>query len=201
MRAAGELQGRLITLRDVKAFKRENLNNISHALQSMNSGLKFGLSYRSGRSKYHRQLFESLAASTDVRPVPGYQKYDDFVRHRLYRSYNMIAAAEIKHANILKRTIELQRWCEDEDARERYNRHLAIQDYGEIMLVFALVPYYISSILSELLDEYIKIGEHPFPWAIPSLLVSYIAWKEFRRRTNAAEQNKLRDARRLIVEE
>ncbi len=130
-------------------FRARNLGDILHALQSMTDHLKFGLAYRHARSRYHRHLFNALAEAMQVKAIRGFQRYDEFVLHRLYRAYSMIESVKAKHEATWARALDVQKRVRERTTEKHMWRLLTIQDFGEIVLVFVIAPHYLYETLWE----------------------------------------------------
>jgi len=177
----------LLKSQDADSYGRELLSQVKHSLASMDESIKFGIDYRAERSRYSQERFASLAKAMEIDWIPGFQKYDVFVRQRLERSYSLISAIESRF-NFIK--THVGRLEERYRSIESANRNIEIKQLqlvGEIATICFLLPYYLSELLigtiksfgQELVDSSIL---KPLSWGLCVLAyILYLAVLHFRK--------------------
>ncbi|WP_144006769.1 hypothetical protein [Pelomonas sp. KK5] len=162
----------------IEEYRQRNLDSVIHALTDMNDHMRFGLRYRNNRSRYYQDLFINLAKAMDIGSIPGFQKYDDYVSHKLYRAHSFTAFTEDKHSNILqlanalKEKIELTR-KELHDAKMH-----RFQAFGEVALVWVISPYYLMSVYDKIFVHHAgwDVVSHILEWGGCVMLVIFGRW-------------------------
>jgi hypothetical protein len=144
-------------------------------LQLANIAAKFGeltktdtgMSYRVERSRYYVEQFNANLETLRIRRLEGYQRYDEFVRHRLGPVFDFIHRLGIRRERAINALSLLDQFQIDEDIR-------TIQAYGEVVLFGALVPYYLTNLAEHLVaPEWMKA----FATTLFILSLGVAAWR------------------------
>jgi hypothetical protein len=144
-------------------------------LQLANIAAKFGertktdtgMSYRVERSRYYVEQFNANLEALRIRRLEGYQRYDEFVRHRLGPVFDFIHRLGIRRERAVNALSLLDQFQIDEDIR-------TIQAYGEVVLFGALVPYYLTNLAEHLVaPEWMKA----FATVLFILSLGVAAWR------------------------
>jgi hypothetical protein len=138
----------LIHGKDPEGYAKELLSQVRHSLANMDERIKFGIGYRAERSKYSQERFQSLADAMNIESVPGFQKYNVFVRQRLERSYSLIAAIESRFRFIQSHVARLEERYRSIESDNRNIEIKQLQFVGEIATICFLLPYYLSELLA-----------------------------------------------------
>lgn len=119
-----------------------------------------GLSYRIERSRYYVTQFDENVKLLRIKRLEGDQPYDQFIRRRLGSEFDLIDRLGIRYERATSNVASLdqnflaitqnrlvkQANQIDEDIH-------TIQKYGELFLLGALVPYYVTHLLVLILGE------------------------------------------------
>jgi hypothetical protein len=119
-----------------------------------------GLSYRIERSRYYVTQFDENVKLLRIKRLEGDQPYDQFIRRRLGSEFDLIDRLGIRYERATSNVVSLdqnflaitqnrlvkQANRIDEDIHD-------IQQYGELFLLAALVPYYVTHLLVLILGE------------------------------------------------
>ena len=66
-------------------------------------------SFRRTRSLYYQKIFRTMMEAMRIERIEGFQPYDQFVEHRLVRSYSVLKAISKRHQLVSAREGELRR--------------------------------------------------------------------------------------------
>jgi hypothetical protein len=119
-----------------------------------------GLSYRIERSRYYVKQFDENVKLLRIKRLEGDQPYDEFIRRRLGSEFDFIDRLGIRYERATANVVSLdQNYLAitqndlvkqanqiDEDIHD-------IQKYGELFLLAALVPYYVTHLLVLIFGE------------------------------------------------
>lgn len=174
----------LFTIEDIYSadsadeYAKRSLHRIFSALAGMNSQFKFSLYFRAERSRYHRNLFDALALSMDVRSVPGFQKYDEYVKHRLYRAFGRVESVIAKHSDIRRRADDIIRQIQKDKNDRRLEELTSFQAFGEIALILIIIPHYLGEELGHHLSAASKewLSDFHIPLFVLALIASVAFW-------------------------
>jgi hypothetical protein len=185
------------------------LDHVQRALYSMSDELLTGIKYRQERSQYYLERFSDLAEAMKIVGVAGYQPYDEFVKHRMDRSFSLLKAVGNKYESIQQRCDKLLKKKLVLDTLDRTSNIVDIQknikefqEYGEKVLFWVLMPYYSGSMIaslfvwkqcpeSELIKKLLEAkcvkldGSEKFPSFLLGLVISLFVYAWRRRRHRA----------------
>ncbi len=112
-----------------------------------------GILYRIERARYYIEQFNAHIGGLRLRRLDGYQRYDEFIRHRLGPVFDFINRLGVRYEraestlslfdqnNLSTRTQHIQ-----EGMSKGQEEIKKIQVYGEAVLWAALVPYYLTAL-------------------------------------------------------
>lgn len=130
------------------------------------TGTDTGVLYRIERARYYIEQFNANIQGLRLRRLDGYQRYDEFVRHRLGPVFDFVDRLGVRYQravgaltlldqyNVSARTQQIEEGIsrgQDEirkiqaDIGRGQEEIRKIQVYGEAVLWGALVPYYLTS--------------------------------------------------------
>src|ERR1700722_13573775 len=106
-----------------------------------------GLLYRIERSRYYvKQFYENADLLRAVR-LEGDQPYDQFIRRRLGSEFDFIDRLGIRYERATRNMVTLDQNYLSMKANQIDEDIHTIQKYGELFLLGALVPYYVTHLL------------------------------------------------------
>lgn len=155
-------------------FRSTLLDQVRKALNAMDRGIRDGgVTYRAFRSRYARQLYESIVDALEIHPVPGYQPYHLFVKHRLERAYGLVQAIDVRFKQISEMERQLRRRLDDSKLVNRQNTLRKLQVAAENVFWIVLAPYYAGHVAETLLrDSVTRPGLHIDVW-VTALVFAY----------------------------
>jgi len=130
------------------------------------TGTDTGVSYRIERARYYIQQFNTNIQGLRLRRLDGYQRYDEFIRHRLGPVFDFVDRLGVRYQralgtltlldqyNVSARTQQIEESIGkgqdeirkiQEDIGKSQDEIKKIQVYGEAVLLAALVPYYLTA--------------------------------------------------------
>jgi hypothetical protein len=127
----------------------------------------YGILFRIERSRYYVERFRANARQMRILRVEGYQKYDQFVETRVGATFDFIdrlgrryergvsALALLDSYNLSIQSNEIalsQKQTEDKETAISENIR-KIQEYGDFVLIAALLPYYVTALIGHVLGE------------------------------------------------
>jgi hypothetical protein len=139
------------------AAAHNKLNNINgHFLRDSGSGLL----YRIERSRYYVKQFDESLKLLRIKRVEGDQPYDQFIKRRLGSEFDFIDRVGVRYERATRNIVTLDQnylAITQNALVERANQidediH-AIQKYGELFLLGALVPYYVTHLFVLIFGE------------------------------------------------
>ncbi len=141
---------------NLEDFRSVVLELVKRALSGMNEGVREGINYRAARSRYSRELFESLAKAMRIGRIRGYQPYDLFVSHRLERAYRLIQAIDARFRQVTLLEAQLRQRLDSQKSVRHQEVLSRLQRTAENAFWFVLAPYYSAHVV-----EFIVGGFRP----------------------------------------
>lgn len=139
------------------AQAHQQLNRINERFLTVTGS---GLLYRVERSRYYVKQFEENVGSLRIKRVEGNQPYDQFIKRRLGSEFDFIDRLGIRYERASRNIVTLdQNYLAItqnalvEQANQIDKDIHTIQKWGEIVLILALVPYYITHLLVLIFGE------------------------------------------------
>jgi hypothetical protein len=147
---------------------REEIDEAIHSLDSLLREIDYsigGIEHRRARLEYYSERFYTLSDAMRIGRVPGYQQYDEFVRHRIGRVYARISSFARRYQDS-KATLEYLRQSLIARVAEEHQRDIrAMQTVGEIFFLVVLLPYYAAELVQKLkLDLKGMLADVTPPW-------------------------------------
>jgi hypothetical protein len=173
-------------------LKMHALNRVRTQLEDMDKGIRDGISYRRIRSVYNRNIFISVVRAMRIKRIEGFQPYDQFVEHRLLRSYSLLEAIAERHRVLTAREAELRKKWQTETAVHHQQAIKEFQSNAEQMLFLVLVPYYVIATVLHVWhhgEEILTI----FQKGLIAWGVSLLCFSSFRLRKSLQGRKKKRD--------
>jgi hypothetical protein len=119
-----------------------------------------GLSYRIERSRYYVTQFDENVKLLRIKRLEGDQPYDQFIRRRLGSEFDFINRLGIRFDRATNNVVSLDQnyLAITQNALVKRANQIdedihTIQKYGELFLLGALVPYYVTHLLVLILGE------------------------------------------------
>jgi hypothetical protein len=119
-----------------------------------------GMLYRIERSRYYIDQFKTNIEALRIRRLEGYQRYDEFVHHRLGPVFDFINRLGIRYERAIgtlslfdQHNVSLRTQQIDDDIRKGQDDIRKIQVYGEAILCGVLVPYYLTALSEHIVDH------------------------------------------------
>jgi hypothetical protein len=214
-RQLASLDQHIVTARDAvptgdeeetaKAIRRAH-DQFNMITGTFNAGTRtnYGILYRVERSRYYVSRFRSNIAQLRIWRLEGYQKYDLFVEQRLgstfdfidrlgrryERAINSLSLLDEYNLSIQSNVIAKSQRDMESKETEISDRIAKIQRYGEFILIFALLPYYIIGLISHVLDSHHTIKYLTFAiWAATALLAAHRTFKEEKKIKPGPDEN------------
>jgi hypothetical protein len=112
-----------------------------------------GILYRIEQSRYYKEQFDKSLAALRIGRFEGYQRYDQFIERRIGAAFDFIdrLGRRYERATNTISTLDENYLAMESNLIETSIRK--IQEWGEFALLSALVPYYVSHLLSLILQE------------------------------------------------
>jgi hypothetical protein len=110
-----------------------------------------GLLDRIERSRYYVEQFNANVGVLRIKRLEGYQRYDEFVRHRLGPVFDFINRLGIRYESAVG-TLSLLDFYSSTRTQQIGEDIRTIQAYGEVVLFGALVPYYLTSLAEHVIQ-------------------------------------------------
>lgn len=181
---------------DFHSTVTDKISQIETKILEINSKFKYGMKYRLERSEYYIQEFYRICPDLKEASIDGYQNYKEFIVRRLGSAFRQIGTIDalLRDVNKNVSTINSQFVASKANSVTYDIRDIAaktqdedseiesIQDFGERILLIALLPYYGSHVISGIL----AIEEHDpkqgLIWALGALLgLIILAYKSAAR--------------------
>jgi hypothetical protein len=119
-----------------------------------------GLSYRIERSRYYVTQFDENVKLLRIKRLEGDQPYDQFIRRRLGSEFDLIDRLGIRYERATNNVVSLDQnyLAITQNALVKQANQIdedihTIQKYGELFLLGALVPYYVTHLLVLIVGE------------------------------------------------
>jgi hypothetical protein len=141
-----------------------------------------GILYRIEQSRYYKEQFDKNMKALRIGRIEGYQRYDQFIERRLgpafdfidrlgrryERATNNIATLDQNYLTMKIASIDSETNRIDSGIRK-------IQEWGEFVLLAALVPYYVNHLLVLIIEQKHEalLGTLIMIWAVMFALAIY----------------------------
>jgi uncharacterized membrane-anchored protein len=99
---------------------------------------------------YYQKIFRTMVEAMRIERIEGFQPYDQFVEHRLVRSYSVLEAITERHQLVSAREGELRRKLLTAKSVVYQEKLTDFQRRAEYILLFVLTPYYLIGIVPHL---------------------------------------------------
>jgi hypothetical protein len=117
-----------------------------------------GMLYRIERSRYYVEQFNANLKALRIRRLEGYQRYDEFVRHRLGPVFDFINRLGIRYERAVSTLSLLDQFYSSTRTQQIDEDIRTIQAYGEVVLFGVLVPYYLTSLAEHMVKpDWMKV--------------------------------------------
>ena len=142
----------------IKKFNKRAHRKFAAITEEFNraSATKSGILYRIERSRYYSDQFTKHVHVLRIVPIEGYQPYNKFVERRLGAAYDFIDRLGVRYERAASSLFGLDQYYITTQTNLLGERIGEIQAVGEIVLFFALVPYYLGSIVEDISEHIIK---------------------------------------------
>jgi hypothetical protein len=146
----------------LNADLRDAHKHFASITTNFNKGTKTdtGILYRIERARYYIDQFKANVEALRIRRLEGYQRYDEFVRHRLWPVFDFIDRLGIRYERAVgtlslfdQFNLSLRTQQIDDDIRRGQDDIRKIQVYGEAILCGVLVPYYLTALADHVVDR------------------------------------------------
>jgi hypothetical protein len=145
------------------------------------------------RSRYYVSRFRSNIAQLRIWRVEGYQKYDLFVEQRVGSTFDFIDRLGRRYERAINSlslldeynlSIQSNQIAQSQRAMQIKETNISnaietIQEYGELVLIFALLPYYIMGLVSHVISSHHTIKYLIFViWPAAALLAAHRTFRK-----------------------
>ena len=164
------------------AKAHNKLNDITgHFLRDTGSGLL----YRIERSRYYVKQFDENVKLLRIKRVEGDQPYDQFIKRRLGSEFDFIDRLGVRHERATQTIVTLDQNYLSMKANQIDEDIHTIQKYGELFLLGALVPYYVTHLFVLIFGEELSFLIAVNVWITfiaAAIIRNYKIWEKLRER-------------------
>jgi hypothetical protein len=161
-----------------------------------NTGTRSGILYRIERSRYYVSQFHKVLPTLRIATLEGYMAYDKFVERRLGPTFELIdrlghryQRARAAIAALDQYYLSIQAKNITEKLAEIGEEAMWIQINGEFVLFLFLVPYYVSSLIFEIVKDNIA------DWLAIIVWILSVGYAVYGKLENAYEAEAGKDAK------